>query len=164
MTTVKTCCVLGAIIAASLLAGLLGPPGLAAQGFSGDARSSLASGRTLPILLRSANLTPEQRAQVQAILASRRAGIRALIRDVQHAQDELADKLLTPGSLQVSDVQPQLSKIGKLRDRLLHDSAQVTLEIRALLTPEQISRAGLVKDKLRQLRSEVHQLLQNAEP
>jgi Spy/CpxP family protein refolding chaperone len=165
MTTVKTSRVLmGAIIAASLLGGLVGPPGLAAQGSLGDTRSSLASGRTLPILLGSAHLTAEQRTQVQAILASRRAGIRALIRDVQQAQDELADKLLTPGSLQLGDVQPQLSKIGTLRDRLLQDSAQVTLEIRALLTPEQISRAGLVKDKLRQLRSEVQQLLRATEP
>lgn len=147
------------------LAVALGVPGVAAASSQSitDPRNGLVSGRTLPILLRSAHLTPDQRTQVQAILAARRPGIRTLIREVQQAQDELADRLLGPGPLQMNDVQPQLAKISKIRDRLLQESAQITIEIRGVLTPEQIARAGLTKDKLRQLRSEVQQLLQ-AEP
>lgn len=152
-------------LGALVLALAIGAPATALASSQGltDARGGLVSGRTLPILLRSAHLTPDQRTQVQAILAARRPGIRALIREVQQAQDELADRLLGPGALQMNDVQPQLAKIGKVRDRLLQESAQITIEIRGVLTPEQIARAGLTKDKLRQLRSEVQQLLQ-AEP
>ena len=98
MTTVKTSRVLmGAIIAASLLGGLVGPPDSRRKDLWAIRGAAWRAGAPLPILLGSANLTAEQRTQVQAILASRRAGIRALIRDVQQAQDELADKLLTPG-------------------------------------------------------------------
>lgn len=158
MTTSRMRRALGALVLTIAL-GAPGMVGASSQSLT-DPRSGLVSGRTLPILLRSAHLTPEQRTQVQAILAARRPGIRALIRDVQQAQDELADRLLGPGPLQMNDVQPQLAKIGKIRDRLMQESAQITIEIRGVLTPEQIARAGLAKDKLRQLRSEVQQLLQ----
>jgi Spy/CpxP family protein refolding chaperone len=164
MTTTTPLGLWRTIIAVSLIAAAFGPSSAVAQESAADARSGLTSGRTLPILLRSAKLTAEQRVQVQSILASHRPGVRALIRDLRQAQDDLADKLLAAGQPQLAELQPQLSKISQLRDRLLHESAQVTIEIRALLTPEQVARAGLVKDKLRQLRSEVDQLLQSSEP
>jgi len=111
----------------------------------------------LPLLLRGANLTPEQDAKVRELLAARRAQLR-------QAQEELADKLFVPGILKEVDLQPQLQKIAQLREQLMQESAKIALEVRALLTPEQLSRASQVKDRVRQLQSEMRQLWQSGKP
>ena len=122
-------------------------------------------GRTdgdLWLLIRSANLTPEQQAKVRAILSAHRSAARPLIEQLRQAQQELGAKLLAPGAVQTSDIQPLLLRIGQLRDNLALDSAQAVLEVRAVLTPEQIARAAQVRERLRQLRDEMHQLTQPA--
>src|SRR5262245_59672891 len=53
----------------------------------------------LPLLLRSAHLTPEQEAQVHKIMADRRAGMRSLAGEMRVAQTALLDKLFAPGDL-----------------------------------------------------------------
>jgi len=118
----------------------------------------------LPLLLRGANLTPEQDAKVRELLAARRAASQALVAQLRQAQEELADKLFVPGILKEVDLQPQLQKIAQLREQLMQESAKLALEVRALLTPEQLSRASQVKDRVRQLQSEMRQLWQSGKP
>jgi Spy/CpxP family protein refolding chaperone len=111
-------------------------------------------------MIRSANLTPEQLAKVRAILSSHRAAIRPVIDQLRQAQEELGARLLAPGPVQIPDLQPQLQRIGQLRDRLAQDSAQAAIEVRAVLTPEQLARVAQTKDRLRQLRDEMRRLVQ----
>lgn len=118
----------------------------------------------LPLLLRGANLTPEQDAKVREILTARRAASQTLVAQLRQAQDELADKLFAPGSLKEADLQPQLQKIAQLREQLLRESTKVALEVRALLTPEQMAKAAQTKDRMRQLQNEMRQLLQSGRP
>lgn len=118
----------------------------------------------LPLLLRGANLTPEQDAKVRDLLAARRAASQALVAQLRQAQEELADRLFVPGILKEVDLQPQLQKIAQLREQLMQESAKVALEVRALLAPEQLSRAAQVKDRMRQLQSEMRQLWQSGKP
>ena len=56
--------------------------------------------------------------------------------------------------------QPQLQRIASLREQLVHESAKVALEVRAILTPEQLARAAQVRDRMRQLHNEMRQLIQ----
>src|SRR2546428_5086360 len=60
-------------------------------------------GMMLQLLLRSANLTPEQDAKVREILTARRAASRPLIDQLRQAQRELADRMFAPGNLQEAD-------------------------------------------------------------
>ena len=83
---------------------------------------------------------------------------------LRQAQEELADKLFGLGLLKEADLQPQLQKIVQLREQLMLESARVALEVRALLTPEQLGRAAQVKDRMRQLQSEMRQLWQSGKP
>jgi Spy/CpxP family protein refolding chaperone len=110
-------------------------------------------------MIRSANLSPEQQAKVRAILSAHRAAIRPMIEQLRQAQQELGARLLAPGPVQTADIQPQLQRIGQLRDRLAQDSAQAALEVRAVLTPEQLARVAQTKERLRQLRDEMRQLV-----
>lgn len=126
-----------------------------------------AMGRTdgeLWLMIRSANLTPEQQAKVHEILSTHRATTRPIVEQLRQAQQELGAKLLAPGPLQPADLQPQLGRIGQLRDQLAQDGAQAALDVRAVLTPEQLARAAQTKDRLTQLREEMRQLLQPPRP
>jgi Spy/CpxP family protein refolding chaperone len=116
------------------------------------------------LMIRAANLSPEQQAKVRGILATHRAATRPLIEQLRQAQQELGAKLLAPGSLQPADLQPQLARIGQLRDQLAQDSAQAALDVRAVLTPEQLARAAHTKERLSQLREEMRQLMPPPRP
>lgn len=116
------------------------------------------------LMIRAANLNPEQQARVRAILSAHRAAARPLIEQLRQAQQELGGRLLAPGPVQAADLQPQLQRIGQLRDQLAQDSATAALEVRAVLTPEQLARVAQTKDRLKQLREEMHQLVQPARP
>ena len=69
-----------------------------------------------------------------------------------------------PGPVQAADPQPQLQRISQRRDQLARDSASAALEVRAVLTPEQLARVAQTKERLRQLREEMRQLMQPARP
>ena len=114
----------------------------------------------LSLLLRSANLTPEQEAKVRETLTARRAASRALIDQLRQAQRELADRVFAPGHLEEADLAPQLQRIASLREQLVQENARVALEVRAILTPEQLARAAQVKDRMRELHNEMRQLMQ----
>lgn len=122
------------------------------------------AGVPLPLLLRAVNLTPDQETRVREIVSTRRTGMRGVMEQLRQAQEELADKLLAAGTTQPADVQPQLQRIAQLRAQLLQESAQIALEIRALLTPEQLAKAAQAKDRLRQLQGEMRQLWQQGRP
>jgi len=114
----------------------------------------------LPLMLRSANLTPEQNAKVRDLVAARQSSARSLQQQLRQAEDDLASKLLAAGIVNIADLQPQLQQIASLREQILRDSAQTALEIRALLTPEQLSRAAQADSRMRQLQREMRQLWQ----
>jgi Spy/CpxP family protein refolding chaperone len=116
------------------------------------------------LMIRSANLTPEQQTKVRAILSAHRTTARPLIEQLRQAQQELSEKLLAPGAVQTGDIQPLLLRIGQLRDNLALDSAQAVLEVRAVLTAEQIARAAQTRERLQQLHDEMHQLMQPPRP
>jgi Spy/CpxP family protein refolding chaperone len=126
-----------------------------------------ATGRAdgeLWLMIRAANLGPEQQATVRGILSAHRAATRPLIDQLRQAQQELGAKLLAPGPLQPADLQPQLGRISQLRDQLAQDGAQAALEVRAVLTPEQLARAAQTKERLSQLREEMRQLMPPPRP
>jgi len=144
-----------------LLAAWAVPVGAQADGPSHGRgpRGGWGGGLMLGVPLHSLNLTPDQRTQVQSILSTYRSSARPIIQQLRQAQSGLGDKLLAPGQLPAADLQSQLQQISQLRTQLLQLSAQATLEVRSLLTPDQLSAAAQTKDKLRDLRSQMRQLL-----
>src|SRR2546430_13680955 len=82
-------------------------------------------GMMLSLLLRSANLTPEQDAKVREALTARRSASRALIDQLRQAQRELADRVFSPGNLQEADLALQLQRIASLREQLAQENARV---------------------------------------
>jgi hypothetical protein len=82
-----------------------------------------------------------------------------LFSQLHAANDELAAKLLAPGTVSQSDLAPTLAKIAALRQKLVENGASVALQIRALMTADQIAKASQVRQRLEQLDEERRQLL-----
>jgi Spy/CpxP family protein refolding chaperone len=154
----------GVLVGVLLLTAAAAPALAQGPGRESSMRGGGRGDGELWLMIRAANLTPEQQTRVRAILAAHRTSARPLIEQLRQAQQELGTKLLAPGQVQAADLQPQLQRISQLRDQLAQDSASAALEVRAVLTPEQLARVVLTKDRLKQLREEIRQLMQPARP
>jgi Spy/CpxP family protein refolding chaperone len=116
------------------------------------------SGISLPLLLKAANLTADQKAQVQQIMANHRARLRDLFSQLRVSQDQMANKLFSVGRLQEADLVPHVQQISQLRNQLAEEGLTVVLEIRGILTPEQIAKASQLKLQMQSLHSQMRSL------
>jgi Spy/CpxP family protein refolding chaperone len=122
-------------------------------------RGGWGAGLMLGVPLHSLNLTPDQQTQVKSIFSTYRAAARPIIQQMRQVQSDLSDKLLASGPLQAADLQAQVQQISQLRAQLLQLSSQATLDVRNLLTPDQLTTATQTRAKLKDLRSQMRQLL-----
>jgi Spy/CpxP family protein refolding chaperone len=122
-------------------------------GMAGD-----GSGIALPLLLRGANLTPDQKSQVQQIMTTHRGAFRDLFSQLRAAQDQMANKLFSTARLQEADLAPQVQQIAQLRNQLAEEGLKVVLEIRGVLTPEQLAKASQLKSQMQSLHSQMRGL------
>jgi len=116
------------------------------------------TGIAFPLLLRGANLTSDQKAQVQQIMANHRATFRDLFSQLRATQDQMANKLFSAGRLQEADLAPQVQQIAQLRNQLAEEGLRVVLEIRGVLTPEQLAKASQLKSQMQSLHSQMRSL------
>jgi Spy/CpxP family protein refolding chaperone len=132
------------------------PPGAPMRGIEAMANYDYDS---LPFLLRAVSLTPDQETKVGGILSSHQTSTISMIEQLQQAEDEFAGKLFAAGQVQRSDLDAQLRRINQLHEQLSQDAVRTALEIRTVLTPDQIRKAGQVRDRLKQLQEEMQRLL-----
>jgi Spy/CpxP family protein refolding chaperone len=117
-------------------------------------------GMMLPLLIRRADLTPDQQARVRTIIATDHRSLRALFDDLRAAQDELVAKLVAPGALDAKDLTPQMDRVVQLRQQLMQQGIKTALAVRAVLTPAQLAKAAETKDRLQKLRAEMRTLME----
>ena len=128
-------------------------------GIAGD-----GTGIALPLLLRGANLTADQKVQVQQIMANHRATLRDLFSQLRAAQDQMANKLFSTAKLQEADLAPQAQQIAQLRNQLADEGLRVVLEIRGVLTPEQLAKASQLKSQIQSLHNQMRSLWEPDRP
>ncbi len=116
------------------------------------------TGMALPLLLRAANLTPDQKTQVRQIVTNHRAVLHDLFSQLHAAQDQMANKLFSTGKLQQADLASQVQQIAQLRNQLAEEGLRVVLEIRGILTPEQLEKASQLKSQMQSLHSQMQSL------
>ncbi|HXG04980.1 MAG TPA: hypothetical protein VNO23_16400, partial [Candidatus Binatia bacterium] len=81
--------------------------------------------------------------------------LQALHQQLRAAQRQLRDRLYGPNPPSVADLEP----INRLREQLAAERLQIALEIRGVLTPEQLARAAQIRQQLEQLRQQERSLL-----
>jgi Spy/CpxP family protein refolding chaperone len=118
----------------------------------------------LPLLLRGAKLTPDQKAQVQQIMANHRGRFRDLFSKLRATQDQIANKLFSAERLQEADLAPQVQEISQLRNQLTEQGLRVVLEIRGVLTADQLAKASQLKSQMESLHSQMRSLWEPTQP
>jgi len=135
------------------------------KGMMGDGPGMMGDGpgMMLPLLLRGADLTPEQKTQVQKIMANNRDEFHTLFNQVRAAQKDLVDQLFASKAVTVDKLAPQVQQVTQLRGQLLQEGLKTALEVRGVLTPEQLAKAAQRKARLQALHAEMRSLLEEKE-
>ncbi len=117
------------------------------------------AGMTLPLLLRAAKLTPDQKAQVKQIMANHRPTFQNLFSQLRAAQDQVSSTLFSTAPVSESDMAPKVQQVTALRSQLAEEGLRVALEIRNILTPDQLNNAAQFKTQMQSLRSQMKNLM-----
>jgi Spy/CpxP family protein refolding chaperone len=120
-----------------------------------------APGMMLPLVLRGVDLTTEQEKHVHDIMKAHRATFRTLFSALQSAHKDMADTLFAPGDVQANDLTTHMQRVTQLREQLMQEGLKVALEVRGVLTPEQLTKAAEIKDRMRALHAEMRGLFKD---
>jgi Spy/CpxP family protein refolding chaperone len=111
------------------------------------------------MLLKSANLTAAQHAQVKQILESEHSQTKPLMKQFHALHEQIAGRLLATGPLSAADLAPLTKQAFKLQQQLDQNMIDTALAIRNVLTPEQINRLGQVHQQLSNLHKQIQNLM-----
>ena len=115
--------------------------------------------RVLPLLIMGSGLSEEQRVRVQQIVEGQRATLDALFEKLASLNDGLATKLLAASGVAEADLTPLVEQIAETREALIQNGVKVALQVRGVLTPEQLAKAASVQQRLEALEAERRELL-----
>ena len=116
-------------------------------------------GLMLPALLQGVGLSDDQKKQIEEILKTNRTALFTLFGQLRTANQALADKLISTGPLTKADLQPLMDQVMKVRGDIMSHGLDVALQVRGLLSQDQLTKAVEVKAKMRDLRNQMRQLL-----
>ena len=112
-------------------------------------------------LLYKVGLTDDQKAEVKEILANHRAHLQSLRSQLQTKREQTVDMLLGTDTPTMDTLQPLVNDANGLRAQIAQEWHQVLLEVRAILTADQLTKAAGLKDQLRTLHHEMRSLWRN---
>ena len=118
----------------------------------------------LPLFLRSADLSPDQRAQVNRILDSNHPAFARLFDQIHQQRQQLDNKLFTPGAVDTAAVEKISQSLSQLQAQLADLELKTMLEIRALMTPAQLNRVIDFHRRLESLHQQMHELMDGHNP
>jgi len=149
---------LGTAAAGWLLLVSLSSPVYAQNDAMSQARTVATFGLMSPRLLNSLNLTPEQLAKIEVSKNAFREAQRAYLSEIRVLRQEVGDRLFGSNRVAEADVARTITKIADLREKILREGFRIALEVRNVLTPEQLAKAATIRQHLIEIQSEVREL------
>lgn len=113
----------------------------------------------LMMALRAANLSDAQKTQVHAIVDSSRKSAAPLMEQMHSIHEQIADKLLSSGSVSASDVTPLLTQQSQIQQQLDTQMVSTAIQIRGVLTSDQLTKVASVSAQLKQIHSQIESIL-----
>lgn len=150
--TIFTAGALALAIAAGTGAMGYGMPG----GGGGCGHGGFAGG---PRLLHALNLSADQKQQVQAIFQAHRATFKQLAASERTARGAIADAMFGTNAVTQQALDPLVQQEAQARTALMNERLAVALQVRGILTPDQIQKASTIHTGMKQLRTQMHALL-----
>jgi Spy/CpxP family protein refolding chaperone len=111
------------------------------------------------MLLRSANLTAAQEAQVHLILNNNRAQMQSLRQQLANLHEKISSKLLGAGTVTSADLKPLVDKASRLEATLNENMTETAISIRNVLTPAQVTKLAEVHAKLENIHKQIRGLM-----
>jgi Spy/CpxP family protein refolding chaperone len=111
------------------------------------------------MLLRSANLTSDQQAQVHQLMQAAHSQNQPLEQQLRQIHEQIANKLTGTASVTASDITPLQQQGAKVRDQLATQMIQTAIQIRTILTPAQLQTISQLHQKLAGLHDQMDDLL-----
>jgi Spy/CpxP family protein refolding chaperone len=158
-TTLLAALALLSVWAAPLVAQPMGGPPMGGPPMGGMMHGD-SPAMMLRMVLKQADLTPDQQNQVRKIMEAEHQNLRALFTQLNTANNQLADKLFGPGTVQAADLTPQVQQITQLRQQLMEQGVKTALAIRAVLTPQQLAKISQTKDRIEKLQAEMRAIFE----
>ena len=149
--TIFTAGALALAIAAGTGAMGYGMPG----GGGGCGHGGFAGG---PRLLHALNLSADQKQQVQAVLQAHRATLKQLAANERTARGAIADAMFGTNTVTQQALDPMVQQEAQARTALMNERLAVALQVRGILTPDQIQKASTIHTGMKQLRTQMHAL------
>ncbi len=112
--------------------------------------------------LQAAHLSADQQKQVNQILQKNRAQSISLIEQLRSIHEQIADKLLAPGSVTSDTLVPLEKQAAQLDARIQQQALNAAVQIRGLLTPDQIARMAQFHQKMAALQAQMKSLMSEA--
>ena len=110
-------------------------------------------------LLHALDLSADQKEKVQDIFAAHAPRFHALMANQKAAKQAIADELLGAGTVSQQDVDAAAQQASQATTDLMHERLAVALEVRNILSPEQIQKAATIRSRMKQLHAQMQQLL-----
>lgn len=114
--------------------------------------------------LQAAHLTADQQDQVNQILQSNHAQVEPLIQQLQSIHEQIADKLLAPGTVTASDLAPLEDQAAQLDAKIQQQALNASVKIRSLLTSDQLAQMAQFHKKMGALQSQMRSLMSQSPP
>lgn len=142
------------VIAVTAVALLCGTTAFA-QGWGGPGGHHGGGGGFGWRILRVVGLSDAQKTQIRQVYANHRPTLQTLHQQLGAAQQGLGDKLYSATPPTAADV----AAVSQLRSQLAQERFAIQLEVRNVLTPDQLAKAAQIRQQLQQLRQQQRNLL-----
>jgi len=118
----------------------------------------------LMIVIRQLNLTSDQQDKVHQIMGASFTATQPLMKQLRSVHDQIADLLMSTGTVSASDLAPLQQQESQIHQKLDQQMLSAALQIRALLTPDQLLKASELHKSLKALRTQMDALVGDSEP
>ncbi len=112
--------------------------------------------------LRAAHLTDAQRKQIGQIMQSNAAHTAPLVGQLHSVHEQIADRLLAKGSVSATDLAPLETQAAQIDAQIQQQALNASIQIRAILTPEQLERMANFHRKMAALQAQMKTLMSEA--
>jgi Spy/CpxP family protein refolding chaperone len=130
-----------------------------AQMHGGMHARGMGGGGELRMYLRAAGLTPDQKAKIKEIRKANFEQVKPLFKQLRALRGQIADKLASAGTVSAADIAPLQQQIATIREQIGNDFVQTALQVRGLLTADQLTKVSETYTKMKTLRQEMRSLV-----
>jgi protein CpxP len=116
------------------------------------------------IALRAANLTREQQNKLHEIIDASRSETELTMRQLHSLHQQIADKLLSPGVVTETDLEPLAQQAAQVDQRMQLQWLRTALSIRAILTADQIMQMHKFNQQMIAINGQIESLMRGSRP